>query len=73
MAFIFLIFLTAFAMEAIGSYISVVGLSDIFSGDKVILLMGVILDIAKLVSVSFLYQAWEKLSRVMKYYMICRT
>ena len=69
MKFIILIFATAFLMEAIGSYISVVGLSDFFSGDKVILLMGVILDIAKLVSVSFLYQSWDKLTRFMRYYM----
>jgi hypothetical protein len=70
MTFILLIFFTAFAMEAIGSYISIAGLSDFFGGDKVILLMGAILDIAKLVSVSFLYQAWNQLTRVMKYYMV---
>jgi hypothetical protein len=70
MPFIALLFVTALMMEAVGSFVSVVGLSDFFAGDKVILLMGVILDIAKLVSVSFLYQAWDKVAATMKAYMV---
>lgn len=57
-------------MEAIGSYISVVGLGSLFSGDIVILTMAVILDVAKIVTVSFLYQYWEKIKSIMRYYML---
>lgn len=56
-------------MEGIGSYISIVGLSSLFSGDIVIILMAGILDIAKITSVSFLYQYWNEIRRDMKYYM----
>ena len=56
-------------MEGIGSYISVVGLSSLFTGDIVIILMAVILDVAKITSVSFLYQYWLNIRRAMKYYM----
>jgi hypothetical protein len=67
--FIILLLLTALLMEGIGSYISVVGLSALFSGDVVIILMAVILDIAKVASVSFLYQYWGEIKKTMKYYL----
>ena len=67
--FSILIFITAFCMEAIGTYISVYGLSALFAGDPVIIIMAAILDIAKVVSVSFLYQQWGYMNRVMRYYM----
>ena len=70
MTFIFLIFTTAFLMEAIGSYISIFGLSALFAGDIIILGMALILDIAKVVSVSFLYQYWKDIKAVMRYYML---
>lgn len=69
MGFILLLFLTAFAMEAIGTYISVIGLGSLFAGDPVILLMACIFDVAKIVSVSFLYQNWMVIKNVMKYYI----
>ena len=56
-------------MEGIGSYISVVGLSSLFTGDVVIIAMAIILDLAKIVSVSFLYQYWNEVKLTMKYYM----
>ena len=56
-------------MEGIGSFISVVGLSSLFTGDIVIIFMAIILDIAKIVSVSFLYQFWPSINKAMKYYM----
>ena len=61
--------MTALLMEGIGSFISVVGLSSLFTGDIVIILMAIILDVAKITSVSFLYQYWNDVLRVMKYYM----
>lgn len=56
-------------MEGIGSYISVIGLSSLFTGDIVIIGMAIILDLAKIVSVSFLYQYWNEVKLTMKYYM----
>ena len=70
MSFILLIFSTAFSMEAIGTYISVYGLGSLFANDPVILVMAVILDIAKIVTVSFVYQYWHQVKSVMKYYML---
>ena len=69
MTFILLILLTAFLMEGIGSYISVVGLSALFSGDWVIIAMAVILDIAKVTTVSFIYQYWTEIRKSMRAYM----
>lgn len=57
-------------MEIISSYVSVIGLSSLFAGDVVILMMAVILDVAKITSVSFLYQYWHEIKRLMRYYML---
>ena len=70
MSFIILIFLTAILMEAIGTYISVFGLGALFAGDPVIITMAIILDVTKLVTVSFLYQYWEHIKPVFKYYLL---
>lgn len=66
---IILLFSVAFLMEAAGSYISITGLSQLFGKDYVILFIAGILDVAKITSVSFLYQYWGEIRRVMKYYM----
>lgn len=65
----YLLFFTAFLMEAIGSYVSIVGLGSLFAGNLVIVGMVLCLDISKIVSVSFLYQYWQDLPKKMKYYM----
>lgn len=70
MLFVILILLTAFLMEGVGSYISVIGLSALFSGDMVIIAMAVILDIAKVTTVSFLYQYWGDVKKTMRAYML---
>lgn len=70
LAFIVLVFLTALGMEGIGTYVSVFGLSAMFAGDPVILGMAVILDLAKIVSVSFIYQYRELIVKKMKYYLL---
>jgi len=57
-------------MEAIGTYISVVGLGSLFAGDPVILTMACIFDVAKIASVSFLYQNWQYIKSTMKYYFL---
>lgn len=69
MLFVFLILLVALLMEGIGSYISVVGLASLFASDWVILAMAIILDVAKVTSVSFLYQYWNDISKLLRGYM----
>jgi len=62
--------LTAFALSSAAIYFSVIGLVAIFSGAAVpIIFMGVTLEIAKLVTASWLYRNWHLAARYMKYYM----
>ena len=62
-------FLTAIALSAIAAFYSVIGLAQIFPGSFwPIILMGSILEIAKLVTVYWLYNNWEETNRLMRYY-----
>jgi len=62
-------FLTAIALSAIAAFYSVIGLAQIFPGSFwPIILMGSVLEIAKLVTVSWLYNNWEETNRLMRYY-----
>jgi len=61
MFFIALVLLVALLMEGIGSFISVIGFGALFSMNPIIMTMAVILDAAKIVSVTFLYQCWRDL------------
>lgn len=67
--FTFLVLFAAFLIESIGTYVSVVGLSALFSSNPVIILLAVSLDIGKVVTVSFLYRNWKDISWLMKSYM----
>ena len=69
MLFATLVFISAFLIESIGSYISIVGLSALFSTNPVIIVLALSLDIAKVITVSFLYKQWEIIPKTMKYYM----
>ena len=69
MLFATLVFISAFLIESIGSYISIVGLSALFSTNPVIIALALSLDIAKIITVSFLYKKWEKINKAMKIYM----
>ena len=69
MLFASLVFISAFLIESIGSYISIVGLSALFSTNPVIITLALSLDIAKVVTVSFLYKQWKNIPKAMKYYM----
>jgi hypothetical protein len=70
MLFASLVFISAFLIESIGSYISIVGLSALFSTNPVIIALALSLDIAKIITVSFLYKQWGNINRVMKGYML---
>lgn len=69
MTHVLLPFLTAIALSAIAAFYSVIGLAQIFPGSFwPIILMGSVLEIAKLVTVSWLYNNWSVTNRVMRYY-----
>ena len=62
---------SALAVSAVAAYFSIVGLMAIFSALPVaILSMGVVLEIAKLVTASWIYQYWQRTSVLMRTYMV---
>ena len=64
-------FLTAIALSAIAAFYSVIGLAQIFPGSFwPIVLMGAVLEVAKLVTVSWLYNNWNITNRIMRYYFL---
>lgn len=73
MVFTFIVLATALFIEAIGTYISVLGLSALFAGSAIVTVMAVSLDIGKVVAVSFLYKHWKNLSFLMRSYMLIST
>ena len=69
MIFAILLFFTAFALSAVAAYYSIVGLIAIFPTAVVpIATMGITLELAKLVSASWLYRNWKSADALMKYY-----
>lgn len=68
MPLILLTFLAAFLIESIGTYVSVIGLSSLFSANPVIIALAVSLDIGKLVVVTLLYKHWKSLGKLMRTY-----
>lgn len=64
-------FLTAIALSSIAAFYSVIGLAQIFPGSFwPIVLMGGVLEVAKLVTVSWLYNNWDVTNRAMRYYFL---
>ena len=71
LSFIIMTLFSALAVSAVAAYFSIVGLIAIFSALPMsILAMGVVLEIAKLVTASWVYQYWERIQFMMKTYMI---
>ena len=69
MIFVFLLFFTAIALSSVAAYYSIAGLIAIFPATVVpIAIMGVTLEVAKLVSASWLYRNWNISDSLMKYY-----
>lgn len=64
---------TALGISAVAAYYSIIGLTTIFAGAFFpILIMGSALEIGKLVTISWLYRNWHKISTAIKYYLsIC--
>ena len=71
LSFIVMTLFSALAVSAVAAYFSIVGLMAIFSALPLsILAMGIVLEIAKLVTASWVYQYWERIQFMMKAYMI---
>lgn len=69
MGFIALLLFSALAVSAVAGYFSIVGLMAIFPAAAMsILAMGIVLEIAKLVTASWVYRYWDKAALVMKSY-----
>ena len=67
----FLTLLTALALSGVSAYYSVIGLAAIFPGSFwPIIIMGSVLEMAKLVTVSWLYRNWKTCPLLMKSYYI---
>ena len=60
----------ALSISAVAAYYSIVGLMAIFSAAAFsIAVMGVVLEIGKLVTASWLYKNWKTVPKVLKYYL----
>jgi len=69
MNFTLILFASAFAISSVAAYYSVAGLVAIFSGEPIAaIVMGVALEIAKLVAASWIYRNWQTTARLLKYY-----
>jgi len=67
---IFLTLLTAIALSAVAGYYSVIGLAEIFPGSFwPVIIMGSTLEVAKLVTVSWLYRNWRECPILIKSYL----
>ena len=71
MIHVILPFLTAIALSGIAAYYSVIGLAQIFPGSYwPIIIMGSVLEAAKLVTVSWLYNHWKNTFSALKVYFL---
>jgi len=65
-----ILLLASLAIAACGAYFSIIGLSLLFVGAGVpIMIMGTTLEVGKLVAVTFLHQYWEKMNLMLKIYL----
>ncbi len=70
MILIIFTFLAAFLLSGIAAYYSVIGLALIFTGAFwPVVFMGSILEFAKLVTASWLYNNWQKANKLLKTYL----
>ena len=62
---------TALAISAVSAYYSIIGLIAIFSAAVIpIAIMGVVLELGKLVTASWLYHYWKKVPKILKTYLM---
>lgn len=66
-----IVFLTAISLSTVAAFYSIIGLTTIFAGAFwPIIIMGTVLEISKLVSVSWLHHNWKETPKSVKCYMI---
>lgn len=66
-----IILLTSLAIASVAAYFSVIGLSMLFVGSGIsIIVMGIALEVGKLITVTVLKQLWEKLGFLLKTYLL---
>ena len=71
MIHVILPFLTAIALSIVAAYYSVIGLAQIFPGSYwPIIIMGSVLEAAKLVTVSWVYNHWKNTFSALKVYFL---
>jgi hypothetical protein len=67
----YVMFATAIALSAVAEYYSIIGLIAIFAASPIAVgIMGAVLGIAKLVTVSWLFRNWKNAPKLLKYYFI---
>lgn len=70
MYFVFLVFFTALTISFIAAWYSIAGLIAIFASAAIpVAIMGSALEVAKLVSASWLYRYWSHIPKLIKYYL----
>lgn len=69
MTLILLTFLAALCLEAIGTIVSIQGLTLLFGVEPLIISLAIAFDFGKLISVSILYKEWKSLPKTLKTYM----
>jgi len=66
----YLLLLSALSLSSIAAYFSIVGLSTIFPGSIIsIIVMAVALELAKIVVAVWTHQNWKKISKLTKFYL----
>jgi hypothetical protein len=66
-----IVFLTGLAISGVAAYYSIVGLTTLFAGSFwSIVIMGSVLEVGKLVSISWLYNNWNHATKLVKAYLI---
>ena len=66
-----LTFVTSLAIAGVAAWYSIIGLTTIFSAAVVpIIIMGVVLEIGKLVAASWVYTYWKETAKLLRAYLV---
>ena len=66
-----MLFLTGMSLSVVAGFYSIIGLTTLFAGAFwPVVIMGTVLEVGKLVSVSWLYHYWDKVTILIKTYML---
>jgi hypothetical protein len=66
-----ILFLTGISLSVVAGFYSIIGLATLFAGAFwPVVIMGTVLEIGKLVTVSWLYHNWNEVSGLIKSYML---